>query len=533
LFYDFHTNPPDSLNKAYDKVRLAIEAEERETELNKEVKRRREDRQEEQRPKKRSRDGGRYEPRFHNYARLTAPQSEILAYVERRRRLPRPDTLTTPANKRDRSKYCDFHRTHGHTTNSCKQLRDIIEEMVRDGELREFLGRPHGRAEPAPRNEAPRGEAPPHQRAQEAPVMYIAGGLEPKRQDRKRKRSTTQVLHVAESSRSTETGRPSEPIQFRDDELVPGLTESDDALVVSMVMANREVRRIFIDTGASSDILFYDAFLRMGLTDDMLTPVNTSVHGLGGPDLIPLGTIDLLVTAGTEPKLKTVSVTFLVLSMPSAYNVIIGRGTIRRFQMVVSIPHLKAKFKTPHGIGEVRGNLEDARRSYRDTRRRKEALPVDTLDAREENGESAGPAEPTLPEAVDPQDEKKVIQVGSGLLPEELEKMATCLQQNADLFAWKPADMPGLDPTLICHELNVDPSFRPVKQKKRSFAPERSRAIKVELDKLLAAGFIREVRYPEWLANVVLVKKPSGKWRMCIDFSDLNDACPKDSYPLP
>jgi hypothetical protein len=474
--------------------------------MNKQVKRRREDQQEERRPKKKSRDGGRYEPRFHHYVRLTAPQSEILALVELRRRLPYPDTLTTQANKRDRSKYCDFHRTDGHTTNICKQLRDIFEEMARNGKLREFLDRPRGRTGAVPRNEAPR--APQHQRAQEAPVMYIAGGLEPKKQDRKRKRPTSQVLQVAESSRSAK------PIQFHDDELVPGLTEADDALVVSMVMANREVRRIFIDTGASSDILFYDAFLRMGLTDDMLTPVNTSVHGLGGPDLIPLGTVDLLVTAGTEPRLKTVSVTFLVLSMPSVYNVIVGRGTIQKFQMVVSIPHLKAKFRTPHGVGEVRGNLEDARKSYKDTRRRKEALPVDTLDAREETRDSGIPAEPTRPIAVDPRDEKKLLQVGTGLHPEELEKVAICLQQNADLFAWKPADMPGLNPDLISHMLNVDPSFRPVKQKKRSFAPERSQAIKVELEKLLAAGFIREVRYPELLANVVLVKKPSGKWRM-------------------
>ena len=54
-----------------------------------------------------------------------------------------------------------------------------------------------------------------------------------------------------------------------------------------------------------------------------------------------------------------------------------------------------------------------------------------------------------------------------------------------------------------------------------------------EVEKLLVAGFIREVYYPEWLANVVMVKKSNGKWRMCVDFTDLNHACPKDSFPLP
>ena len=93
--------------------------------------------------------------------------------------------------------------------------------------------------------------------------------------------------------------------------------------------------------------------------------------------------------------------------------------------------------------------------------------------------------------------------------------------------------MGGIDPAIITHRLNVSPSFKPVKQKIRSFAPERQKAINEEVGKLLQAGVIREVEYPEWLANVVLVKKANGKWRLCIDFTDINRACPKDSFPLP
>ena len=93
--------------------------------------------------------------------------------------------------------------------------------------------------------------------------------------------------------------------------------------------------------------------------------------------------------------------------------------------------------------------------------------------------------------------------------------------------------MSGIDPAVITHKLNTDPSFKPIKQKRRSFAPERQKAIKEEVDKLLHAGAVREVEYPEWLANVVLVKKANGKWRLCIDFTDINKACPKDSFPLP
>ena len=92
--------------------------------------------------------------------------------------------------------------------------------------------------------------------------------------------------------------------------------------------------------------------------------------------------------------------------------------------------------------------------------------------------------------------------------------------------------MPGIGSSVIIHRLNVSPSFPPIQQKKRVFTPERDQAIAEEVCKLQEASFIREVYYPDWLANVVMVKKASGKWRMCVDFTDLNKACPKDSYPL-
>lgn len=70
-------------------------------------------------------------------------------------------------------------------------------------------------------------------------------------------------------------------------------------------------------------------------------------------------------------------------------------------------------------------------------------------------------------------------------------------------------------------------------QKKRRLGVEKRRAVDEEVEKLVEAGFIREVEYTTWLANVVMVKKSNSKWRMCTDFTDLNKACPKDTYPLP
>ena len=93
--------------------------------------------------------------------------------------------------------------------------------------------------------------------------------------------------------------------------------------------------------------------------------------------------------------------------------------------------------------------------------------------------------------------------------------------------------MTDIDPTHASYKLNVIPSARPIRQRVRHFHPNRHQIIQAEVDNLLDAGFIRKVKYPEWLANVVVVSKKGGKWRVCVDYTDLNDACPKDSFSLP
>ena len=129
--------------------------------------------------------------------------------------------------------------------------------------------------------------------------------------------------------------------------------------------------------------------------------------------------------------------------------------------------------------------------------------------------------------------EKKTTRIGTSMTKEIRNSIVQFLKENADVFAWSHDDMPGISTEVIAYKLNVNPSISPVMQKRWVFAPERNAAVMEEVDKLLMAGFIREVYYPEWLANVVMVKKSTGKWRMCVDFTDLNKACPKDSYPLP
>ena len=93
--------------------------------------------------------------------------------------------------------------------------------------------------------------------------------------------------------------------------------------------------------------------------------------------------------------------------------------------------------------------------------------------------------------------------------------------------------MPEISLVHASHKLNVAPSAKSIRQKVRRFHPDRHLVIQNEVDNLLHNGFIRAMKYPEWLANVVVVPKKGNKWRVCVDYTDLNDACPKDSFPLP
>ena len=92
--------------------------------------------------------------------------------------------------------------------------------------------------------------------------------------------------------------------------------------------------------------------------------------------------------------------------------------------------------------------------------------------------------------------------------------------------------MVGINLKVASHKLNIIPAARPVRQKVRRFHPARHQIIQTEVDNLLRASFIKEVKYPEWLSNVVVVPKKRGKWRVCVDYTDLNEACPNDSFPL-
>jgi hypothetical protein len=133
---------------------------------------------------------------------------------------------------------------------------------------------------------------------------------------------------------------------------------------------------------------------------------------------------------------------------------------------------------------------------------------------------------------LDPATLKQTVMISEDLTPHDEGRLLSCLSRNKDVFAWSTLDLVGVSHAIIEHSLGIDPSVRSKKQWLRKMSNEKTEAAKAKVHRLLEAKFIEPIAYPTWLANVVMVQKKSGKWRMCIDFTSLNKACPKDNFPL-
>ena len=225
----------------------------------------------------------------------------------------------------------------------------------------------------------------------------------------------------------------------------------------------------------------------------------------------------------------TRDVNFLVVDCSSSYNAIIRRQTLNSWKTVTSTYHLLVKFPTACGVGQVQGDQLATREYYLAKLAMDEQVHMMNI---EEKRVVAEPTEELEDVSLDENNPERCVRVRAKLEEKTKKDLIHFFKKNIDVFAWSHEDMPCINPNVITHRLNVCPTYKPMRQKKKEFTPERDSAIKDEVQKLIAAKFIREVYYLDWLANVVMVKKANGKWRMCVDFTNLNKACPKDSYPL-
>ncbi|GKB38784.1 hypothetical protein Tco_0883726 [Tanacetum coccineum] len=431
------------------------------------------------------------------FALLTKTPKEIFALDKGKFKAPPP--MTTPVEKRNANKFCEFHGEVGHNTNECMHLRKQIEEMLKAGKLSHLV------KEIKQNNE------------KEQPKVTKKGETAGK--DKAMAILMVQPWERVARQRITQSFSPNSEISF------PPLGEDEGTegpMIIEAEIGGHCVHRMYIDGGSTLEILYEHCFSRLHPEiKRQLIPATTPLIGFNVEIIWPIGQIQLLVTIRDREHSASALMNFVVVRSPSPYNGIIGRPGVRKLQAVSSTVHGMLKIPVDGGVITLKGSR---------------LVPLEC--AMVSGPERTLPANKTMVEerikvAINPEYPEQIIMIESTLTEEGRNKLCSLLQQNLDVFAWKPADMTGIPRHIAEHRLNVQKGCSPVRQKKNKQAADRNQAIQEEVGKLVEAGIMREVHYHDWLSNPVMVRKHDNSWRMCVDFKDLNKSCPKDGYPLP
>ncbi|GJU14770.1 reverse transcriptase domain-containing protein [Tanacetum coccineum] len=431
---------------------------------------------------------------------LTMTQRSLLATEGSKK-----NSKTTPSALRKatrRNGYCEYHRQTGHYYHECVQMRQLIGQIGQGGpkKVLDSPGEEHqGREDNKGRGAM---EAKKMQPRDKADTIYMVQSWQ---------RKTKQKVSQKFSQGST--------ISF------PTLTTDNvvvEPLTIEINAAGHDIHRMYIDGGASADILYEHCFQRLRPeVKSQLNPATTSLTGFTGEKIWPMGQLRLPVIVGNKEHSTTAWMNFMVIRSPSPYNGIIGRPGISAIRAVPSTAHGMLKFPVDGGIVTI----------YNTAAPPKECNTV-TGDVTQTKRQHATKVT-NLKVAIHPDYPEQEVSIGGSLSDTGRAAVCALLQRNLDIFAWEPKHMTGVPRSITEHKLKIRQGYSPVRQKKRGQAPERAKAILEEVHKLVEAGIMREVYYHDWLSNPVMVKKSDGSWRMCVDFTDLNKACPQDCYPLP
>nr|GEU91525.1 reverse transcriptase domain-containing protein [Tanacetum cinerariifolium] len=278
---------------------------------------------------------------------------------------------------------------------------------------------------------------------------------------------------------------------------------SDEPLIIEAVMEGYLVRRVYVDQGASVEVMFENCFENLSpAIRSRLRDTQMDLVGFAEGVVKPLGKIELEVVFGNGGLFRTVMINFTVVRAPSPYNIIFGRTCLRSLLAVSSTIHSMVKFPTPRGVATLvtrSAIISECRRLERK-------------------------------QMVDPEVNQNITQEKG--VPERVDLTEQTIVNPAYQDQLEPADMTGIPRRVIGHSLNINPTIEPVAYKRRVMASDETQVVSRKVEEWVNAGIVRPVRYPTWISNPVLVKKSDGSWRMCIDFKNINSACPKDYYPL-
>ncbi|XP_071709310.1 uncharacterized protein [Rutidosis leptorrhynchoides] len=297
---------------------------------------------------------------------------------------------------------------------------------------------------------------------------------------------------------------------------------SDKPLVISCKVANTgiTIMKIHVDTGSIIDLIYEQCFRQLPecIKADMKATA-ISLFGFAGESAWPMGQLSLKIELRDEIDVKLTrqaQLDFYVIRSASCYNMLLGRSALRKLGIVPSTIHGMVKFTTCKGVATINSMAMQSICVAISTQ--------GTVVAHKITEDNMVVVNCRYP------DQK--IKIGTELDEEIRKKIVQFLVAYMDVFAWSEQDMTGVPRDVAEHRLNANPTLKPIVQKHRGMAPDRLKWLCAEVTKLVNAGILCEVKYQTWVVNPVLVEKPDGSWKMCIDFKDINKACPKDNYPL-
>ena len=214
-----------------------------------------------------------------------------------------------------------------------------------------------------------------------------------------RSRETLEIQVVSKLPRLDTT------ITFSNSDMEDCQHPHDDPLVIRAIIANKTVHRVLVDNRSSADIIFASAFDKMGIRKEKLEPVNAHLRGFSGERVLPLGSIQLVLTLRDPPCQATTAVRFLIVDAPLAYNILLGRPSLNAIRAIPSAYHMVIKFPTMNGVGMVRGDQRVTRECYSASMKQKAvgSIYMDELDMRDEVSIRPTPSEELEPIQLDDQ----------------------------------------------------------------------------------------------------------------------------------
>ena len=374
-------------------------------------------------------------------------------------------------------------------------------EVCEEGRIHKFRDEDKSQREFSPRDEDHTSQLP---QTVIREIRTIIGGLSTSGSFRSLKKACQRQVNSVHTAPPFKQRWTNQDMSFSEEDVRGVRQPHNDPLVIMLTIEGFNTKRILVDNGSFVDI-YLPIFQQLKLDPERLCPFDSPLVSFSGDKVYPKGIVTLIVTMWTYLKQLTRQLDFLVVDCPLSYNVIIRRPMLNRWKLTTSTYCLKVKFPTKNGVDEVKGDLVLARECYQAVLAAKENHTWMIEEKEEDKVETLETVELVEGEAT------KTTKIGMTLSPEMKTRLVRFLKENLDSFAWTHEDMPGISPKVIQHKLNVDPKRKPVQQRRLVFTPVRNQAITDEINKLLLASFIREFYYPDWLTNVVLVKKENGK----------------------